>query len=358
MALPSLDVLISLVTVYIVLAITVSAITSLTSQVSKLRSKGLRDGIRGILQDPLVSKDGPLVQAFWANPIVQSATNGVVAQATHLDALTFATGTLSAVGAVIPHDIDDAETAIDNISESVADDHVKKVLKALARRAFRRGTTLHDELAQHFDAVMAKMSKWYERKTKFIALFAAAFVTILLHADSLAIWKTLTANTQARLELAQIRATLHKPVPQISPANADPAKAPSTQETAKAAQPGDDTSSSTVAETGKAGGAATPASPPKSAQRADGTADPQASDDLPTLPKDVLGDWPHPGPLYEWVYLIIGLAITTLAVSLGAPFWFNVLGRLTQGSAPTDQPPSSISAQPTAPTPSPDVTKK
>ena len=32
----------------------------------------------------------------------------------------------------------------------------------------------------------------------------------------------------------------------------------------------------------------------------------------------------------EWVWKIIGLVLTTLAVSLGAPFWFDLLNKVTR----------------------------
>jgi hypothetical protein len=49
------------------------------------------------------------------------------------------------------------------------------------------------------------------------------------------------------------------------------------------------------------------------------------------LPQDVGG----------WLLKIIGLTITTLAVSLGAPFWFDVLKNLAnmRSTGPAPQPP-------------------
>ena len=54
MTLPSLDVFISLITIYIVLALTVSALTEIITRLVGLRSIGLKSGIRSILQDPNV----------------------------------------------------------------------------------------------------------------------------------------------------------------------------------------------------------------------------------------------------------------------------------------------------------------
>src|SRR4051794_23526977 len=111
MTMPSLDVLVALVTVYIVLALTVSAATEIVTRIIGLRSKGLRSGVRSILQDPSVHAVAEETREFWKSGIVKSATDGDP-NPNSLDALTFATATLSTLEARLPRDNLQAHAAI------------------------------------------------------------------------------------------------------------------------------------------------------------------------------------------------------------------------------------------------------
>ena len=51
-----------------------------------------------------------------------------------------------------------------------------------------------------------------------------------------------------------------------------------------------------------------------------------------------------------WVFLFLGLAMTVVAVSRGAPFWFDLLRRLSGGLVSTGPPPAA-SAPPPPPVP-------
>lgn len=287
MGLPSLDVFFALITVYIVLALTVSAFTEVITRLVGLRSIGLKAGIRSILQDPNLKALAVETKKFWDSGIIKSVTNGD-SSPNSLDAMTFATATLSTIGSNIPRDASKAKAVIEDAPLNA---HLKEVLDGLAERAISRGTSLHDELAQHFDATMEKVARWYRHWTHGIALLLAVAITLSLNANSLDLLHQLTAHPEARLELARLQSTL------------------SADNTANAL---------------------------KNANAAEAI-----------ITKDTLGGsvaWPK-----EWserFRLVLGLLITTLAVSLGAPFWFDVLGRINPKNADAARPPSSVSTQP------------
>jgi hypothetical protein len=287
MALPSLDVFVGLVTVYIVLALTVSALTELLTRVVGLRSIGLRSGIKSILQDPNSKALSAEATRFWNTGIVKSATDGD-SSPNSLDALTFATATLTAAGLAFPRDTEQAKSMI---AGAPINAHLKEVLSGLSDRAMHRGTTIHDELAQHFDATMEKVGRWYRHWTQGIAFGLAIAFTMYLNANTLDLLHQLTAHPEARLELARIQATLSQH------------------------------------------------------DSADAVRNAKAAEEIIT--KDTLGgtmEWPETiGARFR---LICGLLITILAVSLGAPFWFDVLGRINPKPSGTDRPPSSVSVQP------------
>jgi len=309
MTMPSLDVLFSLITVYIVLALTVSAATEVLTRIVGLRSTGLKSGIRSILQDPATKSLAKETTAFWKSGIVKSATDGD-SSPNSLDGLTFATATLASTGLKLPQDLAKVKEVV---AASDLNDHLKQVLIGLSDRALHRGTTLHDELAQHFDATMEKVGRWYRHWTQGIAFVLAIIFTIFMNVNSLDLLHQLTANPQARLELVKIQSTL-----------------------------------SAEATKSFAGGEAQfSGKPPPTSQE-------QLSDVYELIARDTLGPKavsPHGNR--EWLRYLCGIFITILAVSLGAPFWFDVLGRINPKPNGMDRPPSSVSVQPVAAVPPP-----
>jgi hypothetical protein len=290
MALPSLDVFVGLITIYIVLALTVSALTEIISRLAGLRSIGLKSGIRSILQDPNVKGLSDETKRFWNSGIIKSATDGD-SSPNSMDALTFATATLVTAGMDAARNAGQARTMIAN---APINSHLKDVLTGLADRGLVRGTTLHDELAQHFDATMEKIGRWYRHWTQSIAFVLALIFTVYVNANTLDLLHQLTAQPASRLELAKIQASL-------SGDPADHARAISNLKDLDAIITSDTLSGKTL---------------------------------QPELAENPLRT-------------IIGLLITILAVSLGAPFWFDVLARISPKASGADRPPSSVSNQPT-----------
>jgi hypothetical protein len=289
MTLPSLDVFISLITIYIVLALTVSALTEIITRLVGLRSIGLKSGIRSILQDPNVKGLTDETKRFWNSGIIKSATDGDPSP-NSLDALTFATATLVTAGLDVARNVGQAKAMIAN---APIDSHLKDVLTGLADRSLSRGTTLHDELAQHFDATMEKIGRWYRHWTQAIAFVFAILFTVYVNANTLDLLHQLTAHPESRLELAKIQSSQ-------STDPADRARAISNLK------------------------------------------------DLDTIiTSDSLnGKTLRPEFTQNPFRTIVGLLITILAVSLGAPFWFDVLSRISPKASSADRPPSSVSVQP------------
>jgi hypothetical protein len=289
MSMPSLDVFVSLITVYIVLALTVSALTEIITRVIGLRSIGLKSGIRSILQDPNVKDLTDETKKFWDSGIIKSATDGDPSP-NSLDALTFATATLATAGL----DGSSNPSQVKNMITSAAiDAHLRDVLTGLADRSLARGTTLHDELAQHFDATMEKIGRWYRHWAQGIAFVLAIAFTIYVNANTLDLLHQLTSHPESRLELAKIQSG-----PTADPA--DHARAISNLRELDALITSDTLSGKGL------------------------------SAELASAP----------------FRTIVGLLITILAVSLGAPFWFDVLARISPKASGADRPPSSVSVQP------------
>jgi hypothetical protein len=179
-------------------------------------------------------------------------------------------------------------------------------------------------LAQWFDEYMLRVDGWYKRKVQVIVLILSMLLAVILNADTLALADALSSNSALRSEVAKA-------------VTAQVIAMPKTQ----AAE--EDVASETVGE---------------QIQNLDGgltqivtlweqldqlnlplgwiVADPERED-----PREIPSD---PEGLVEKG---LGLLITGLLVSLGAPFWFDLLSRLVNIRATGGEPESRVNGSAT-----------
>lgn len=170
----------------------------------------------------------------------------------------------------------DIQAAID----LMGDTEVGRALRALAEQAGGNVVKMRAEVEAWFNSAMDRVSGWYKRRTKWIILGLGLILTIFLNVNSITLITTLSQNTTLRsVIVAQAEAY---------------SKAPGAQE-ANFAQ--------NRAELEKLG--------------------------LPI-------GWPNgikllPTPFEWWKHLLnplIGWLLTAAAISMGAPFWFDLLNKV------------------------------
>jgi hypothetical protein len=137
-------------------------------------------------------------------------------------------------------------------------------------------------LEKWFDDTIHRVSGWYKRKVQLIILALGLLITFSLNVDTISLITSLSNDTVTRASIVSA---------------------------------------------------------------AQGTANTQPTTDLAALQKSieqvqpVIGWSTFPADFWSWVLKIIGLLATTFAVSLGAPFWFDVLNKfmLFRSSGPPPQ---------------------
>jgi len=163
------------------------------------------------------------------------------------------------------------------------------------------------EIAEWFDGQMERVSGWYKRYTQKVLLLVAFIATILLNADTLMIANMLWNDSVVRdAVVAEAEATVKNPRAH----DGDYASAVNTS-----ADEVDDpcrgcrTSAVDVAMNNR-----------KSRPFPVGWATPSTGmyEEVRSLPNTMAG----------WIYKIVGILLTTVLVSLGAPFWFDILSKL------------------------------
>ena len=292
-----LDTAIGLVFVYLMLSLTCTALNEWIAGMLNRRSKTLYEGIKTLLQDP---KKPSLLADFYAHPLVQDLHVADKMPA-YVQPKTFS---LVLLDLLVPSD-PSASRTMASVRQAVAslpaDSSTRKTLSILLDQAGDSLLKLEQDMEAWFNGAMDRVSGWYKQRTQVIVLTIAALLSIATNADTFAI-ATALANNSALREAVIAEAKTYM----------ETAKPP---EGSSANQP---TVSERIAQLQQLG-------------------IPMGWKSRPTQPAD-------------WWNKIAGLALTAFAVSLGAPFWFDLLNRFmnirSAGKSPDEKAKSSEAPKP------------
>lgn len=307
--LDTLNVLIGLMTVYFMFGIVCTAIVEAVSACASIRSQNLESALKELFSGELAPNEQFITQ-FYEHPLIQSLSkdkNGrpsyipsdIVAQV--VEALVVgksAAATLSAGVSALPG------TAQNN--------RIKGILETLVMQTDNDVASFRDAVARQFDAVMDRASGWYKRRTQFITLVAATILVVGGNIDTINIATLLSTNPDVREKMV----TLAK------------------QNVTDAQQQVTDASHKIMGDNLQQA--------EKKVEKAT-TQYEQAVVDLQSVGLP-LGwkSWPH--NLTEVLEKMLGLLVTIFAVSLGGPFWFDILQRVMEVRATGPKPPEKISS--------------
>ena len=274
---PYLDIAIGISFVYLLMALVCSTVNESIAGVINSRGKTLEKGILSLLHDPDLKKkfyDHPLIQG------VQQDANGRLPS--YIASNKFALALMDILTG--PNASANNADALCEGVKNLKDEAAKTALTAVLQTPPFK--TDQERLEAWYEQSMNRVTGWYKRTSQIRIYVLAAAVTLFMNADSLKILKTLWNNpTMSAVLVEDAKARLQKP--------------------------------SAVPE----------------------------NDAITTQEKQLLGqvtgwqgdwytDWPHPkgAGFWSWIAYLLkerfgGWLITILAVSLGAPFWFDTLSR-------------------------------
>lgn len=296
-----LDVAIGLALVYILLSIIASAVQEwLASYIFKFRSKDLKAGIERLLSDPV------LVTKFFSHPLIKSLLKGDQHLPSYIPSAAFSTTLLDIMG--ITHTVFTAQGMKNFVNDLPENDNLRQVLTLLIDETTTTRSALQQKLEQYFDDAMERVSGWYKRKAQLMILVISVVIAVGINVDSLKIANSLYHDSALRAGLVAAAERIAKePLPASGTATIN-----------------------------------------------------EINSKLASLNLPI--GW-EAAPSFQNIGLntIIGWLITALAVSLGAPFWFDLLGKLvnlrsggtkprtTPGGSDASPDSSQISAQLTPP---------
>lgn len=187
---------------------------------------------------------------------------------------------------------------------------LRKVLDFLWRQANGDVAVFQKKVEEWFDDVMARAKSWFADATKWRLFFIGLTLAGILNADTLQIYKSLSANAALRDELVE--------------------KAQSFADTRSSIPAGIDTSK--TFDQAKTDFQATKQLYFETAQSPLGLGWGTAS----SVPTD----------LWAWLIKLAGWVLTGVAVTLGAPFWYDMLRKLLSIKGGTSSSSNSAPAEP------------
>jgi hypothetical protein len=316
--LPILEVAIGLSFVYLLLALICTALNETIAGITKRRADFLEKGINSLL-----GRDPDLEKKLFEHPLIASLAPRKGAKPSYLPASNFALALMDVLTGR-GKEADDAGALRDGI-KNIKAASLQTSLSAVLADSKQPLATNQQKIEAWYDDSMDRVSGWYKRRTVLWIWFLAVVVTVALNADSTQISRKLWINQAVRsavVESARSRAQRERPEALLPLAVHNEANAPK-KATAVLPHDNDVLTKEERSELSQLTG---------------------WSDDIK--------QWSRKrGWSLTWYTLshIVGWMLTIVAVSLGAPFWFDTLNRFmnirSAGRAPDESRDKSRSAQ-------------
>jgi hypothetical protein len=313
-----LDIAIGLIFVYLLLALICTTASELLAGLFNRRSSNLYNGIRGLLEEETVKRENPkdpgdpkgkgMLDLFYEHPLIKAlhgrrAWGEDKSKPSYIPSRTFALALLDIIEPANPdrdRKIDDIRAAIKALPDG---SDIRRTLLILLDEAKDDLEKLQRGVEVWFNNAMDRASGWYKRRTQVIVFVIATVITSAANADTIQIAKTLANDAALREALvAQAQELVKNPPPASQGSGAQP-----------------------------------------QTNSANGAADSKAEiirENAATLQNLglKLGWQDESKSGTNWANKIFGLLLTALAVSMGAPFWFDMLSKII-GVRATGKPP-------------------
>ena len=307
-----LDVAIGLVMLFLLVSLICSSIKEAFETVLNHRAKDLERGLREMLGD---LKREHVVPALYKHPLIDGLFKGeYVAGKTrnlpsYIPSRTFALALIDLIAqstAVAPEALGDPGTQAhvkpslemfkDAVSALPSDSRLRGSLMPIIAVARYDGAKLQYEIERWYDGTMDRVSGWYKKRTQYMLAGIGISLAIAMNIDTVAMVRYLNTSQTARQVLISR-------IEKFEAAN--PNGIARKMETSELTDP--------MGYLERQGGVPLGwlVSP----------LDKQT-------PSDFAHDWRRiPTDFGGWLFKIAGILLTGFAVTLGAPFWFDVLNR-------------------------------
>ena len=295
-----LDLAIGICFIYLLMALVCSTLNETIAGIVNSRGKTLEKGILSMLHDP------SLKAKFYAHPLIQGITQDENNRLpSYIASNKFALAMMDILTG--PNAAANNSVALCEGVKNLPDGAAKTALTAVLQNP--QFKTDQERIEAWYEQSMNRVSGWYKRTSQIRIYVLAAAVTLLMNADTLKILKTLWNNpTMSAVLVENAKVRLEKGRPDVE-----------AQPMVTYDNPNDPTASTPTA---------IPERDVVTAQEK------QLLGQVTGWQGDWITDWPDhkTAGFGSWIAYLLkdrfgGWLITILAVSLGAPFWFDTLSR-------------------------------
>lgn len=302
-----LEIVIGLVFIFLLYSLLATILMELFSNLFALRGRNLEKALKNMLH---ANNGEEVFKDFKDNPLYKQLAGrylGKISPPSYLSNEKFRT--------ILMHVLDKREQGItigDQIN-ALPEGSLKEVLNQFWTETNQQLTAFKDTVDRWYDDVMDRASGWYKRGVKAWLITIGLIIAVTFNVDTLEVYDQLSKNPETARMVADLATNFVERQDVIEQMDLDSAEV-----------------SRLVKE--------------------------MVSDNLESLENPLGVGWSkvdiYGMEWFEWVKKVFGWIITSLAISLGAPFWFDLLRKLVNirgtGSVP---PPSNtqVIVQPPAP---------
>lgn len=299
-----LDVVVAIAFVFLALSLVCSFAHEVVALVLSWRSEFLERGLRNMLQADPEQKGDTLTDRLLGSPFIEEKVGRTVLRRrpnvpSYLSSRTFALALLDALAPEGPRarQLQAVEEQLDSV---VPDGEIRRQLEVLLDDAGGELDRFRQGLEGWFDDMMDRVSGWYKRRAQVALLVIGLVVAVAANADALQITDRLWKDDAVRAAV--------------------------------------------VAEAGQATEAGSPEELRKRLEERAGVIDGVKQLDLPlgwNAGNGEPADLTFSGGRENAFMWLVGVVLSAIALSFGAPFWFDALSRLARlritGRRPADR---------------------
>jgi hypothetical protein len=356
-----LEVAIGMIFVYLLLSLLCSAFSELIESLIRYRARDLKRGIDKLLDDP------DLVKGFFNHPLVKALGE----KPSYIPARTFSLAlwnlatTEAAKGKEAAAGVTQDLKAIRGLIASLDGQKYGNIQSALLTLIDEAGNDINRARANiegWYNDAMDRVSGWYKRRTHWILIAMGLLAAVFLNVDTISVTRALWYNDTLRNSVVMAAENYIK----TNPPPPTPTTPPSPQGETAAAKTDEDTEAQAKAKAaldkvkdirGEINNLGLPIGWVYEPDKEDAK-----YKDNPVLYKNDLTAYStdprrFPDDGYSWFLKVLGLLFTALAVSQGAPFWFDLLNKFMVIRS-TVKPREKSQEQPSKDKPAPETTKE
>lgn len=296
-----INLVVGLIFVLLLYSLLATTIMEIISSVFSMRGRNLERALKRILASE--DKNDPTMEAFKDNALykqIQSRFFSWVRPPSYMSNKTFS----SILWKVVFHDNKNEFQGIKSNIDNLRSDNLREVLQHFYEEADQDSYVFRRKVEVWYDEVMDRAGGWYKRNTQFVLLVIGLVIAVTFNVDTISLYDKLSNDTEAQMELVSLTQKYFDD---------------NTLAQMKASEMGMDYDGEMKNIL---------------AQNINAVKDPLGLgwDDFNAIPTDPVG----------WLYRILGWIMTALAISLGAPFWFDLLKKIvnvrSSGSVPQTAP--------------------